>query len=364
MSRTKFFDRLNYSFGNEDWKTENTALQIQPDSHILCITASGDRPLHLLLNECRQVTSVDASLSQNQLLHLKCAALETFDDYAEYLAFLGATPHTHRKEAFKLVAHNLNSAAAAFWQTRLGMIQQGILYQGRIERLLKGISAFLGLVRPNKIKKLFQFDDLADQKLFVKNHWDTFFMRKAFDLALSRTLSRCLAIDPGLYANKELPLGSYIYSRMLSCLHHYLAKEDLLISLIFRGFVGPEAFPPYLKREGFSWLRERLCRLNIETTNILSHLTRAPSQCYDRFSLSDVASYITQQEFDLLMTQILRTAKPGARFCIRQFSSNHIISPLLEPYFVRERPLEALLEREDRCFVYRFMVGSIPSPIV
>ena len=71
-----FFSRLSYSFGNEDWRTEQDALKIKSGDRVVCITGSGDRPLHLLLSEGQEVVSVDANIFQNQLLHLKAAALQ------------------------------------------------------------------------------------------------------------------------------------------------------------------------------------------------------------------------------------------------------------------------------------------------
>jgi S-adenosylmethionine-diacylglycerol 3-amino-3-carboxypropyl transferase len=56
-----FYSRLSYSFGNEDWLTEHKALQIQPTDSVLCVTASGDRPLNLLTKELKALVAVDAN---------------------------------------------------------------------------------------------------------------------------------------------------------------------------------------------------------------------------------------------------------------------------------------------------------------
>ena len=55
----------------------------------------------------------------------------------------------------------------------------------------------------------------------------------------------------------------------------------------------------------------------------------------------------------------MKTAKPGARFCLRQFLSSYEIPPHLRKHFVRDLSLERKLEDVDNCFVYRFMVGNI-----
>lgn len=46
-----FFSHLSYSFGNEDHSVERRALNCKKADRVLCITASGDLPLHLLLHE-------------------------------------------------------------------------------------------------------------------------------------------------------------------------------------------------------------------------------------------------------------------------------------------------------------------------
>ncbi|HKZ00179.1 MAG TPA: DUF3419 family protein, partial [Rhabdochlamydiaceae bacterium] len=65
-----FYSRLSYSFGNEDWITELEALRIKPGDRVVCITASGDRPLHLLLADLGELVSVDANPFQNHLFEL------------------------------------------------------------------------------------------------------------------------------------------------------------------------------------------------------------------------------------------------------------------------------------------------------
>lgn len=356
----RFFSKLNYSFGNEDWRVEQKALQINPCDHVLCITASGDRPLHLLLDDCKQLTSVDASPAQNYLLKLKSAALKALS-YDEYVRFLGAEDSNSREKTFRNIIKELDPDTARFWVNQNKKIRKGVIYQGDVERLTKLISWVVHIFRGNKVKRLFEFDNLEEQRQFVKNEWDTTLMRKTFDVLLSKFLMNIFAIDPGLYSNVDpsIKMGTYIYDRMLHTLNTGLAKENMLLSLIFRGYVGKEAFPPYLKHEGFHAIKNKLDRLNVKTQNVLEYLDQAPDNSIDRFSLSDIASYMDQASFKQMVKNIYRTARPGARFCIRQFSSDHKIPSEFENRFAREHDLEKKLEKEDNCFVYRFMVGNI-----
>jgi len=355
-----FYERLNYSIGNEDWRVEKNALQIEPGNHVLCITASGDRPLHLLLDPCKEITSIDANPIQNHLLKLKCAAMQKLD-YESYLSFLGAKPCNKREETLSQLNYHLEQECKTFWEKNKKKISKGVLYQGDVERLTKFIALGFKICRPKKMKQLFSFDCLEEQKKFIDQKWHSKALKNFFRLFLSRRLSELMAIDPGLYLSVDpnIELGAYIYDRMIAVLKQGLAKENLLISLILRGYLSEDAYPPYLTKDGFEVIKERIDRLSVKTANALDHLENSPDNCYDRFSMSDIASYMDQASFDRMMKQILRAAKPGARFCIRQFSSNHKLSPEYANHFCRDSSLENQLEKEDSCFIYRFITGKI-----
>lgn len=60
-----------------------------------------------------------------------------------------------------------------------------------------------------------------------------------------------------------------------------------------------------------------------------------------------------------MLKGILRAAKPGAKFCLRQFLTLHKIPEPLVSHFKRDKNLEKELEDEDSCFIYRFFVGDV-----
>lgn len=359
----EFLERLNYSIGNEDWTTERLALKVKPDDTVLCITASGDRPLHLLLDDCKELISVDANPIQNYLLHLKLTAMKALE-YEEYVSFLGAKEGNDRKATLQKISTNFNEEACRkFWLDNEKMISKGVLYQGAIEKISKWISRSFRLLRPKKLDRLFQIDNLTEQREFLRKEWDTKFFRNIFKYGLHPTLSKFILKDPGLYSHvgPSLSVGTYIYNRMINCLDNCLAKENLLLSLIFLGRVKEEGFSPYLTYEGSQIIKKRLDKLSIKTDNIIDHMESAPAASVDCFSLSDIASYMNQQDFSRMLKAMLRCAKPGARFCIRQFTSDHQIPEELSPFFKRDLQLEKELEEKDQCFIYRFLAGNIPQ---
>jgi S-adenosylmethionine-diacylglycerol 3-amino-3-carboxypropyl transferase len=363
-NRASFFSLLRYSFGNEDWRTEEEALDIQPKDQVLCITASGDRPLNLLTRECQKIICVDANHVQNYLLQLKVAAMHILD-YQDYLSFLGAQPGKGRKQTLQLLLSHMDQEAAQFWMNHQRMVAKGILYQGSVERLTNIVAKVFTLTRGKKVRRLFSMNNIEEQRKFVKEEWDSYILRKLLNLVLNSFLSRLIIADPGLtnYSSDIKP-GNYIYDRINASLEKELAKKNPLLSLLIRGKVSPEAFSPYLTEIGTQTIKPRLSALEIRTTDILEYLEFLSEPTFDVFSLSDVASYLSYFDFIRLLKGMIKTAKPGARFCLRQFLSSYDIPPNLQAYFVREKSLEKRLERLDNCFVYRFMVGKIAtSPV-
>ncbi|MFM2382775.1 MAG: hypothetical protein RL515_762, partial [Verrucomicrobiota bacterium] len=86
-----FFSDINYSAANEDGASELAALRLDARSRVLCITASGARPLELLLGDPQSVVAVDFNATQNHLLELKMAAYRELE-YDEFAAFIRLRP--------------------------------------------------------------------------------------------------------------------------------------------------------------------------------------------------------------------------------------------------------------------------------
>ncbi len=360
MSKKKFFSRLSYSFGNEDWLTEHRALKIQPEDRVLCITASGDRPLNLLQKECKEMIALDANQAQNYLLELKSQALNHLDT-KQYHAFLGITSCSLRKETLKKLSIHLSSDAASYWHKKQHLIHKGIIYQGTTERWTRRWSFLLRLVRNKEIRTLFSMTTLEEQRHFIKNKWNHRLWRNCFNLFMNRSLSRILLKDPGTYAyfDSSVKPGHYLYSRMINSLDGCLANQNALLSLVMLGKAPQESLPPYLIPQELDMIRKQLPRLKWQTGDIVSFLENSPENSFDKFSLSDVASYLDYDHFVRLLRAMLKAGKPNARFCLRQLMTRYTIPEDLKPFMIQEPLLEKELEKEDRAFVYHFTVGQL-----
>lgn len=355
-----FYKRLNYSLGNEDWFVEAKALNIRADDHAICVTASGDRPLNLLTTACASVTAVDMNPNQSHLLALKLAAITQLD-YEKYLAFLGMTAEKNRYAIFNEFKCALPAATLQYWQQQRKLIQRGIIYQGKVEQVTKCIATIFTLFRKKDIATLFSFTDIAEQREFVRNVWDRFFMRKTFDIVVHPKMVKLISNDPGLsaYVHESIHPGKYIYQRMIQYLHQHLARKSILLQLILLGKILPDAYLPYLTFDGYTKIRAQAARLHYYTDNIIDYLQQLAANSINAFSMSDIASYMPQSTFEQMLSSIYHAAAPNARFCIREFMSQRDFPAQWRTYLIRNEQQEQLLEKEETNFVYRFMVGEV-----
>lgn len=355
-----FYKQLNYSLGNEDWYVEEQALRVTPGDRVVCVTASGDRPLHLLITNCAEIISIDMNRIQNYLLDLKLTAITKLD-YEKYLAFLGCTFTPHRAAIFNQIKSHLSNDAALFWEQHKKMIHQGVIYQGLVERLTYSVARFFNLLRGKKIKTLFSFTEVEQQRDYLIKEWDTKILKKFFEFLLNPKIIKFIFKDPGLnsYVDSSINPGGYIYQRMVGYLQQNLARKSALLQLLLTGKVLPDAYFPYLTYDGYSKIRQDLGRLTYRTDNIVEFLNQYEPNQIDCFSMSDIASYMPQNTFERLLQGIYQSAKPNARFCMREFLSKRIIPTQLETQFQRDMLLEQKLESEESNFVYRFFVGEI-----
>jgi S-adenosylmethionine-diacylglycerol 3-amino-3-carboxypropyl transferase len=360
VNDTAFLSTLNYSSVNEDWLTELKALKIGPEDKILCVTGSGARPLQLLLDNPASVTAIDVNPCQVNLLRLMIIAMKELP-YTQYIEFLGLISSKCRLELFDIIKEKMEPDLSDFWDKHIKMIKKGIIYQGRWERYFRLVSIFANMMRPFAIRKLFSFTDIYEQSLYVDKVWDKKWWRIVFIILWSRLYSRVFLRDPAFYryVDPEMVIGKYIFDGQVKGFKKYLARDCTIMSLGLMGQISPHDLPPHLDLEAVKIIKPQLNKINYVIEGLTDHLFKVPSGTYSRFSLSDVPSYLSQEDFEKLFEGIIHAAKPGARFCVREFLTAHMMPERFAGMIVREPELEAHLADVDKTFAYRFITGSV-----
>ncbi|MFN7055660.1 DUF3419 family protein [Hyphomonas sp.] len=354
-----FAQTLNFTSSNEDGATELSALAIQPEDRVLCLTASGTRPLDLLLGNPSTVFSIDFNSAQNELLRLKIAAIETLND-EELYAWLGLSPSRSRLRLQARVEQRLPPASKAFWSARQRVIAAGIWHTGRWERVLRLGALGTGLVRGRFIRQLFEAATLEEQATIWRDHFDDRLWQASIQLLARPWFWTRIIGEPG---GAFLPAPAASTARLTGLFRraaeNFFFRDSDFAHLIFRGRLSAQdTLPIHLRRENLPLVRERLDRIHISDEGLSGLGARHP-EAFDAFSLSDFGSYCSGAAYDDCWAGILSAARPGARFCERIFMNPVRPGTLVAARLSENTALGNALTRTDRAIIYDIRCGAL-----
>lgn len=350
---------LNFTSANEDGATELAALRLGPADHVLCLTASGARPLDLLLGNPGKITAIDINPAQNELLRLKMAAYRTLDDEALY-GFLGITACRHRETLFQAVATELPPTSRTYWQGRRAAIRAGVWNAGRWERVLRFGAKGTRLLRGRHIDALFAAATLEEQTQIWDQRFDDSLWHSAVRILSQRWFWTQVIGEPG---GAFLPEPRISEARLTSLFRRaassFFFRDSDLASLVFLGRRSLDgALPLHLQPEHLNTVRAGLDCIAIADAG-LTELGRLYSRAFDAFSLSDFGSYCSQAAYDACWRGVLASARPGARFCERIFMNPVEPGPSVQRQIVVNSEYGATLSLRDKAIIYDIRCGTL-----
>ena len=354
-----FYDALNFTSANEDGRTELAALAPLGGARVLCLTASGARPLDLLLGDPAGIVALDLNPAQNHLLALKIAPHRRLG-MSDLYAYLGITPCADRMALHAGLEPDLPDDARAFWRARRGLIARGVWYAGRWEKVLRLGARGNRLIRGRRIDELFAAENIAEQAAIWHRHFDDWKWRGAIRLLSRRWVWTHIIGEPG---GAHLPPPQETEARLAGAFNRavgsFLFRESDFASLIFRGrhMVG-EALPLHLMPDNLETVRARLDGIH-SVTGGLSDLNPVENGHFDAFSLSDFGSYCDQAAYDSCWRAIASVARPDARLCERSFMNPLSPSDASGVNLVIDSAASDTLSALDRAFIYRIRTATI-----
>ncbi len=348
-----------YSTCDEDSFSELRALAITPEDDLLSVTGSGCRTLSLLTSNPRRLASVDRSSGQNYLLELKLAAIRALS-YDSLLEFFGVDPCAQRWRIFTSLENRISPQAGAYFRRHKEAIERGILFSGRHEMFyVKYVAPVMHLLFGRALKKIYQVHSVEEQAVIYRKHLDGWLWRWMIRRGFSERMLRRVFNDADYRFEVDVPsIPSYMLERLEHTFTHHLARKNHWVSFMLNGkYPSREVLPHFLLRDSYEAIRRAKTDLRIVTEGLYEYLQCQPSDSIEKFSLSDVTSCVTRVEFDALLKQVVRTGRPAARVCYRNFLAKYSASA--NPAMQRDDSLCDELNRDDLAFAYTFEVATI-----
>ncbi|HEV8292151.1 MAG TPA: DUF3419 family protein, partial [Tepidisphaeraceae bacterium] len=164
-----------------------------------------------------------------------------------------------------------------------------------------------------------------------------------------------LGRDPAFFNYVEGDVSARILQRAKHALSELNPAENPYLQWILKGR-HTTALPFALRPENFHAIRSNLHRLEWRLTPLEEYLDGVASESIDRFNLSDIFEYISQENYQRALEKIVRTGTPGGRMVYW-----NMLAPRSRPDSMANqlRPLSDLSQRlhlADKAFFYSAII--------
>jgi len=355
----QFFNKINYSACNEDSESELQALSLTKSDTLLCITASGARPLDLLIGKPKKIISIDFNRTQNYLLSLKIAAYKTLN-YSEFLSFIGVNNNKTREVLYNRVTLWLSEEVKKYWDTHYHIIEKWLLYSGTWEKLLIWISK-LWFTRKKKLWRLLGMKTLQEQKNYWDRHWDNKIWKIFLYLLCNKFLWKRIIKEPwALLISNDFSIYEYIHSRLNYLVEKHQLSENHFANLVFLWKYSENCILPlHLREENFDTIKQQVDKIEIITDSLENIVNREElMKNITAYSLSDFWSYADDSNYSWIWKNIVKYSRNDAKFCERQFLVKRK-PDFFSKWIQRDQDLEKKLYTEDNTVFYTFCAWKI-----
>jgi S-adenosylmethionine-diacylglycerol 3-amino-3-carboxypropyl transferase len=351
------FGNIRYAQCWEDADVLLEALDVRPGDVCLSIASAGDNALALLTRSPARVLALDLSPAQLACVELRVAAYRALE-HPELLELIGSTPSRRRCMLYRRCRALLSPQARDFWDGRREAVTAGIGGAGKFERYFGLFRRFvLPLVHGRRaVEALLRGGTLEQRRAFYNRRWNTFRWRLMFRVFFSRFVMGRMGRDPSFFAYVEGDVATRILSRAHYAITELNPEDNPYLQWILVGR-HTRALPLALRPEHFATIRASLDRLEWRCQSVEDFLASTEPRSVDRFNLSDIFEYMSQENYHRLLERLADGARPGGRLAYW-----NMLVPRSRPEHMKDRlrplpELSARLHLQDKAFFYsRFVV--------
>jgi S-adenosylmethionine-diacylglycerol 3-amino-3-carboxypropyl transferase len=358
-------DKLFFAQVREDPRLELTALAGCLDGPIAIVGSGGCTALSLVAAGASDVVAVDLNRTQNHVVELKAAALGRLGA-AGTLRFVGgqSAPASDRLATYDGLRDGLGPDARAYWDGHRRAVGRGVLTAGKTDRFVAAVFGAARVVAEprSRVDALLACTTLDEQRELYHRSWDNRRWRAMFQVLFNRFVwSRVL--DPSFFEHADTPsFADYFHGCVEHCLTELPVRDNYFLHHMMRGTyaVGVEGgVPPYLDPANADAVAATGSRMRIVDGTFLDHLRSVDDETVAGFSLSNICEWLTTDQIDELFAEIVRTARPGARLCFRNFLGWTDVPDRWRDRLVEDPQGEKLIGQDRSMAQRRFVVCDI-----
>jgi S-adenosylmethionine-diacylglycerol 3-amino-3-carboxypropyl transferase len=307
------FEKIRYAQCWEDADILLEALNIQKGDVCIAIASAGDNALAMLSKNPGRVIALDLSSAQLACLHLRVAAYKALE-HKEVLELIGSRHSQRRSALYQRCRSLLSSEVKNFWDAQPQLIDAGIGSAGKFERYFAMFRTYIMPLIHNRktIEQLLTHDTFEGREAFYNNTFNNWRWQALFRIFFSRFIMGRMGRDPSFFRYVEGSVSERILSRAKYALTVLNPADNPYLQWIMTGY-HPRALPYALREENFDAIRNNLDRLEIHAMSLEDFLPCLEGARVQRYNLSDIFEYMSEENYGVLLERLVNAASPGAR---------------------------------------------------
>lgn len=353
-SKKRVFSDILYSQCWEDPMMDREAFNISPDDVVFSITSGGCNVLTFLLDNPRKIIALDLNPTQNYLLELKVAAFRTLT-YDELLELVGVRDSRQRLDLYQRVRPVLQLEARAYWDSQSPKIEGGIIHCGRYEHYMGLLRRWITrLMGRDLIEAFFTMEDRAARADLFHQRWENVWWWLFKKVLLSR-ITMSLLFDKAFFAHlgKSFSFGKHFAKKVECALTELPTRENYFLSYILLGrYYDEEHLPPYLQRENYMAIRDRVDRIEIVCDSCEHFFASLSDEAISKFNFTNIFEWMSPEVYERLLEKTIRVAQDGAIMTYRNLLVFRERPSSLQAFIQPLRDRARLLHEADLSFIY------------
>ena len=336
---TLAFSGLVYPQIWEDPVVDLEALKLARGERLIAIASGGCNVLSYLATAPVEVTAVDLNPAHVALNKLKVAALAHLPDYPAFCRFFAEADGRANVDAyFNHLSPHLDAATRKYWESRdrlgrrrIGYFRTNVYRHGLLGGFI-GAGHLLARLHGANPRRLLAAKSRSEQRRIFERELAPLFKKRHIRWLLDRPSALFgLGIPPSQFTalkGTQASMADVLHARLERLACDFDLSDNYFAWQAFgrrysSGGGGP--LPPYLQRENFETLRARAGDVAVVHASLTEHLAARPAACLDAYVLLDAQDWMTDQQLNALWTEIVRTARPGARVIFRTAGEETIL---------------------------------------
>lgn len=363
------FKGLVYAQIWEDPVVDMEGLEIGRGMRVMCIASGSCNALSYLTADPAEVIAVDLNRAHVALGRLKMAAIAHLPGYDQLRRFLADADHRENTAIYRqAIAPHLDAESRAYWESRdltgrkrISHFTRGIYRQGLLGGFI-GIAHLAARFYRIDLARVLSAPTLEEQRRIFETELAPVFDRRFVRWLTDHPASLFgLGIPPAQYTALagEEKMATVLKRRLEKLACDFAVADNYFAWQAFGRAYDRSAsapLPPYLQRDNWDLMRQRIGRLDLRNANMVDYLAASNAASHDRYLLLDAQDWMDDRQLNALWAQITRTARPGARVLFRTAAEPSLLPGRLDPELLGRWTYRAArsaeLTAQDRSSIY------------